>query len=121
MVRFLRWSAFVLMPDGHLLTLRFATDKFHQHSHFAHGSCSCGVTKSAEQKVGKDSPKRTKVLLENSPSGGIAIPPERPPSTGALPPKRFKSGSVLHRYGQVSAIVRSVLMPDGHLPFLKKR
>ena len=32
-VRFLRWSAFVLMPDGHLL--------------------------SAEQKVGKDSPKRT--------------------------------------------------------------
>ena len=31
---------FVLMPDGHLLTLRFATDKFHQHSHFAHGSCS---------------------------------------------------------------------------------
>ena len=40
---------FVLMPDGHLL--------------------------SAEQKVGKDSPKRTKVLLENSPSGGLRFPP----------------------------------------------
>ena len=59
---------FVLMPDGHLL--------------------------SAEQKVGKDSPKRTKVLLENTPFGGMAIPPERPPSTGALPPKRFKKWRV---------------------------
>ena len=71
------------MPDGHLL--------------------------SAEQKVGKDSPKRTKVLLENSPSGGIAIPPERPPSTGALPPKRFKSGDTLRRR------VGLVRVPSGHL------
>ena len=40
----------VLVPDGHLL--------------------------SSEKKGGKDSPKRTKVLLENSPFGGISIPPE---------------------------------------------
>ena len=107
MVRFLRWSAFVLMPDGHLLTLRFATDKFHQHSHFAHGSCSCGVTKSAEQKVGKDSPKRTKVLLENSPSGGLRFPPSAHLRRALSPLNALKGGSRLRRRGRGGVRVSS--------------
>ena len=56
----------VLVPDGHLL--------------------------SSEKKGGKDSPKRTKVLLENSPFGGISIPPELSTFRGQLAPLNDQGG-----------------------------
>ena len=62
-------TAFVLMPDGHLL--------------------------SAEQKVGKDSPKRTKVLLENSPSGGLRFPPSAQLRRALSPLNALEGGGIL--------------------------